>query len=447
MSVPSAKPIDYADLNGGQIEFLDAGGVLHIRNYWGARHFLEVFRAACMEKGVPAEQVDELLLQRKVSSLGSLAQETCILKDFVHNHIFAMAMTPLIEALGCDLRQTHIDCGVIRYQFLNDLRDEAEQSGLFEMADFKRLDSRGIPEIFGYSRLPPHRDVRWPHIRIIGFWMALTDLAEGETVTIFPEAFDRDVATGDPSVEPFPLQADPNDFGMGRAFSPAMKAGDLLVFHAATVHSSPARQVSEFRGSIDFRVAYPCIDDFRHYKSTFEQGRELIHNRAGGQKVSVAQQKDVISSMIRTVFASSAVGMVQGGVKAGEGASLFEYRFSIDRRAKSSIDFGEACNVIWRFQFSASALLWAVGKCSSTAGRYFLLLALFLRSDSYFWLYKGYKVAGEHGFGFLRLLFRIRCVSACRRTTLPMKNFPIRWNTEVRETQPQQVLAELMGGR
>jgi hypothetical protein len=270
------RTIRYCDLSSSQIDFLDSGGVLHVQDYPLFHKFLSFFRDSLLQSGHSKADVTALFDRRDVPSMRFLGAMTRALKIIVRNHGFAMFAVPLIKRIGCELHTTHLDSGVIRYQLQNGLRALAKSSGEFEEADFKRIDPSGFPEIFGYHKLPPHRDVRWPHIRIIGCWMPLTDLAAGETVSIFPEAFSKNEALGDPNLTPTSDIESTDQFGLGHAISPAMSAGDVLIFHAASVHSSPIRQLRTFRGSIDWRIAYPCVDDFKHYKSTFVQCRNLI---------------------------------------------------------------------------------------------------------------------------------------------------------------------------
>mgnify|MGYP001350669538 CR=1 FL=1 len=98
-------------------------------------------------------------------------------------------------------------------------------------------------------------------------------------------------AITDPAITPFPDVKNPAQFGLGRPVSPTMQAGDFLLFHASTVHSSPVKQSAPFRGSIDFRIAYPCLDDFSHYKWTFIQANNLINCEDEGEEINLSYQK------------------------------------------------------------------------------------------------------------------------------------------------------------
>lgn len=431
MTMEALSPVNYAELSGSQIEFLDSGGILHIKDYWGSRAFLDSV-ASLVAPGSDQDDFSQIFVSREVPSLASLGTTTKHLKRLVHNHAFAMAMTPLIEAIGCDLDLTHIDCGVIRYQLLNNLRAAAEASEYFEKGDFARLTPRDIPEIFGYDKLPPHRDVRWPHIRILGFWMTLTDLEEGEALTMFPEVFAKAAATGDPSKERFPANNDPNTFGMGRPISPAMKAGDVLAFHAATVHSSPPRQAKTFRGSIDFRVAFPCLDDFKHYKATFVQAHNLVHYRDKLGPVSPVKQRLVIDSMIRELT-------VPG---SGAGLSMWERRVAMERsgeRVTSQVALRHAV----LGQFCPDSFMWMLGRAASETVQYILLTSFLFRSQSYFWLFNAYLAARLLKFSALAQRLKQATSAACQTTKLPIKNFPIEWRESPRELPPELVLQKL----
>ena len=59
-------------------------------------------------------------------------------------------------------------------------------------------------------------------------WMPLTDVDEEETLTLFPEVFSQNKATTDPNITPFPNIKHPNEFDLGKPFSPSMKAGEFL---------------------------------------------------------------------------------------------------------------------------------------------------------------------------------------------------------------------------
>lgn len=421
------RELDYAGLHGSQLADLDVGGVLLVRNYWGARAFLDRYRDVLAQQGPGAADAAAIFDARTVTSLQALGQATAILKRLVHTHAFAMAMTPLIERIGCRLAETHIDCGVIRYQMLGRLREKAQGSGFFSPEDFERPSPSAIPEIFGYSKLPPHRDVRWPHIRILGCWMPLTDLEAGEALTLLPEAFSRQVATGDPATESFPAIADPVAFGLGAPYSPPMKAGDILVFHAAMVHASPIRQAETFRGSIDFRVAYPCLDDFQHYKWTFIQGRNLIHDRDSAGPVAEDLQRQAFDSFVGALT----------GRDSSPPSSMRERRVGWERRLPDSAEIRAA---VTQGQFCPDTYLWLVGQAVSPADREFLLGRFLQAQTSYFWLLQAYLMAKAAGFETLAGGLKQAALQACRNTTLPIRNTPIAWPGNARELPPEHVL-------
>ena len=431
MTNQQIQKIEFKDLSGDHIPFFDSGGILHVTNFQGGSNFLKTFSEHCIkDPAINSKSWESIFIRRNVSDFNCLAASTRVLKKLVHNHAFSMTIIPLVERIGCSLAKTHVDCGVIRYQLTNNLRDKAKNSGLFEVEDFARINPNSIPEIFGYDKLPPHRDVRWPHIRILGGWMPLTDVDQGEALTLFPDVFDKQEALTDPNITPFPSIGHPDKFGLGKSFSPAMKAGDLLLFHASTVHASPVHQRAPFRGSVDFRLAYPCIDDFAHYKWTFVQAKNLIFSRGRRQKrTSLHLQKRALDSFTSELFENS-------GLKN----TVHEIRLSHEKNHQDfnlltiiKIIFGHFCpDTFLRILCTTTRL-----------GRRLLLTAMLMRSDSYFWLYKSYLEAKRHKLLILAKMLKVRAIKISLKTKLPIKNTPITWPGEPRELLPEAVLEDL----
>jgi hypothetical protein len=440
LMVAGVNTVDFDALGAPQIDFLDRGGVLHIQNNWASHLFLDSLRGAMARGGVSGAEFDGLFGDREVESLATLGLATRILKLYVHNHLFAMAMLPLIERIGCEMPLTHVDCGVLRCQLLGGLRDQAMKSKHFAPEDFVRTDPRAIPEVFGSQRLPPHRDVRWPHIRLMGFWMTLTDLQEQESVTLFPEVFKEQVALGNPAIEPFPPHDDPMRFGLGVPLCPSMKAGDVLVFHAATVHSSPARQTSTLRASIDWRIAYPCLDDFGHYKWTFIQANNLRHRRDDGPAIDRRLQAEAFMS-----FGRRLIDKIDQGSVAHEAATpltMWEWRFATAQKGALSVE--EIDQILSEPNFCPDTMLWAAKLPSVGMGLRSKILASFLqRSNSYWWLYQAYVVAAEQGLSYLAEALKAKALELSANTKLDLKHFPFEWDALAREMLPEDVIAKL----
>ena len=434
MLVEPIKRINYDEVNKDTLAYLDAGGILHVTKFPGSREFFKVFQNQYLNNSSGTLAAwNELFIDRNIRELEALAAATRVLKILVHNHAFAMAALPLVERIGCCPNKTHIDSGVIRYQLTNNLREEAESSGLFENEDFMRPDPHSIPEIFGSYKLPPHRDVRWPHIRILGGWMPLTNLDEGETLTLFPEVFGKAEAITDPAITPFPDVKNPTQFGLGRPVSPTMQAGDFLLFHASTVHSSPVKQSAPFRGSIDFRIAYPCLDDFSHYKWTFIQANNLINCEDEGQEINLSYQNQALDSLISQLFQ---------GTGAQKSIQEIWLKYSDKNMLYSTIRILQ----VVLSHFCPDTHLKIFDDADRT-GQRLLLLSVLLRSRSYFWLYQGYLVAKKNKFFRLTKFLKYRAIKAAMKTKLPIKNSPITWPGEPRELLPEKVLQELLSDR
>ena len=430
MLVEPLKKIQFQDLKANWLPFLDKGGILHVTNFPGSELFFEVFRnqfSNTAKGGI--QDWEEIYLDRNVKDLQTLAAATKVLKILVHNHAFAMTALPLIERIGCSLDKTNIDSGVIRYQLTNNLREKAESSRFFEAEDFSRINPNAVPEIFGDSKLPPHRDVRWPHIRILGGWMPLTNLADGETLTLFPEVFSKIEAITDPNITPFPDVNSPNQFGLGVPISPAMQAGDFLLFHASTVHSSPVSQTAPFRGSLDFRVSYPCLDDFSHYKWTFIQAKNLINTDDKAHDISLKCQKKALNSLVSELFEH-----------CGIQKSIHEIRLK-HKDKNASLHFLTILRILIS-HFCPDTYLKIFDQVKRP-GQRLLLLSILLRSQSYFWLYKGFLTSKKNGFIFIGKFLKMRTISVSKKTILPIRNVPISWPGEPRELLPSEVLKEL----
>ena len=212
-----------------------------------------------------------------------------------------------------------------------------------------------------------------------------------------------------------------------------MKAGDLLLFHALTVHSSPVHQSAPFRGSIDFRIAYPCIDDFAHYKWTFVQAKNLINTNSRSSNVSMHLQREALSSFAAELFQNS-----------GLRKTVHEIRLSHESQKKV---FGTAVIALILLGHFCPDTYLKVFNNTVRLGQRMLLTSILIRSDSYFWLYKSYLASRNNGFPLLAKLLRSRAVSAAKKTSLPIKNAPISWPGEPRELLPEKILEEFKKGR
>ena len=429
MSEEKIIKIRFEQMNSSYLNFLDSGGILHITNFYGGLDFLEAHRNKCFESaGLTNAEWKEIFINRNLNTLKDLGKATKLLKKLVHNHAFTMSVLPVLEKIGCSLDKTHVDCGVIRYQLIKGLREKAESSGYFEKEDFLRINPNSIPEIFGYSKLPPHRDVRWPHVRIIGGWMPLTDVDEEETLTLFPEVFSQNIANTDPNITPYPNINHPNEFNLGKPFSPSMKAGEFLFFNAATVHCSPVAQSKDFRGSIDFRIAFPCLDDFEHYKWTFIQSKNLINLNNKKPNINYLKQKKAFLSYVEHLF-------------KGKGEKLSIYEIYKDQLFSKQFSL-KSIFLILNNHFCPDTLFNVFDKTNLLCQR-IILINILCKSKSYFWLFKGYKLSRKSKFLILSILFRLKTIYFAKRTTLKIVNKPLNWPGGPRELLPEEVLKKL----
>ena len=428
--VKNIRVDSFENIQGDIIKFLDKGGIIHVKDFKGGIEFIDLFYEECISLGgITKEEWNNIFIKRKILDIRSFANATNILKVLVHNHAFSMAILGLLEKIGCSLEKTHVDCGVIRYQLTGNLRKKVEESKYFKKEDFKRKNSKSIPEIFGYGKLPPHRDVRWPHIRIIGGWMPLTDIEEEEALTLFPDVFSEKKAITDPNITDFPEVSHPNELKLGRPFAPKMKAGDFLIFNASTVHCSPVIQNSQFRGSIDFRVAYPCIDDFEHYKSTFIQSKNLIHINNKENKIDLEKQMEALVSYKDLLFGRS-----------GNNLTIFEI-YNSYKLKKRKFDFWIIYSVVSKYFCPDTCL--KICQKTNRFFRFVLLLMILIKSKSYFWLYQGYLCSSSNYHLILKILFKIKTINISKKTKLKIVNKPVKWEGDPRETLPEEVLRRL----
>lgn len=433
------KEIEFPLIKNSQINFLDSGGILHVKNYWGGKYFLSLLTK---DNYLDKKIYEDILLKRKVkkdiNSIKQLSILTNKLKSLVHNHVFAMSMMPLVKSIGCKLEKTHIDLGVIRFHLLNNLRQKAESSGFFLKSDFVRMKKKAIPEVFGYDKLPPHRDVRWKHIRILGLWMPLTDLEPKETLTLFPEVFNKNIATGDPSKIPYPKINKIEDFKLGEIYTPKMQAGDLLIFHAATVHSSPLLQKKPFRGSIDFRVAYPCLDDFKHYKSTFVSAKNFISFNNKSNKIDKNIHKKTIYNFVKTIKTNFKMH--------DSPSSIWEInKLANKNKAQNlSLNFIRLIRTNILCEDSTFNLIQIIKNKDQI---FFLLKLILFKSNSYFWLFEGLKQSKKKKFLFLKILFVLKTLIISSLTKLKIVDIPINWPENARELSPREVIKNVILGK
>ncbi len=206
--------------------------------------------------------------QGKTPPLDAVEALSHAIHEVRRTHGVSRELAPLIERMGFG-RPTRIDGGIPRLVLPAALVDAARESGRFQATDFKRERADGMTEIFMPGPANIHRDYNRRH-RLLqcNLWFPLHDLAEDETIRIWPERYREDVTD-------MPL-TDENLASLGSPASFRLAFGDAVLFHGEHLHTSPPHLADGYRRhTYDVRIAAFCPDDTAHYRLGFSDLRNF----------------------------------------------------------------------------------------------------------------------------------------------------------------------------
>ena len=124
----------------------------------------------------------------------------------------------------------------------------------------------------GGGKLAPHPNHRDSWVgcpdNLINVWSAVGPIPEGNGLTIFPEAFTRDVARVGASIAFDENPGDPLNFNL--------EPGDTIVFHGEHVHSSVLNRTDGTRHAVSFRI----VNEKPHFPNSHYH--QYVHSSLAG---------------------------------------------------------------------------------------------------------------------------------------------------------------------
>jgi hypothetical protein len=127
------------------------------------------------------------------------------------------------------------------------------------------------------------------------------------------------------------------------------------------------------------------------------------------------------------------------GITAEEPKSLIEANHALEGK---KISTAMALRLLADFHFCPDTFMSMLYRTSSI-GAWLILISFTLREKSYFWLFESYNYASQNGFHRIAKILRWRCLRAASQTSLPIVNFPIKWEGSARELLPEMVIEKL----
>lgn len=262
--------LSYRDIMTGRMPVFDTlrnGSVLIVR---GIAPIL-AGRAEMIQRAGTASTAGELAAfyeAGQTPSLETIAALGGAIKTFrshrrwsVHLHDFFTAMNLPGPVL--------YDGGIPRLVLPAAVVAQARASGVFDPADFKRLDPASATEIFMPAPANIHRDYnRQHHLFQINIWWPLHDASAREVLRIYPHLYHAPV---------YDRNGDADGLAaLGPHLEYRLAFGDAILFHGEQLHTSPVGVPGGRRQSVDFRVACCCTDDNAHYRSGYLNAHNFV---------------------------------------------------------------------------------------------------------------------------------------------------------------------------
>jgi len=292
----------------------------------------------------------------------------------------------------------------------------AMNSGFFDGADFERERADGPVEMFMPRPSNIHRDFNREHsLLMCNLWFPLHDVDADGTVTIFPDAYRREIYDIDNTAD--------NRRSLGAPARVALRFGDALLFHGEHMHCSPPEQSGGRRHSFDLRVASRSPDDNAHYRYNFWNLNNFL-SRAGAASVELDSALSTEGSLARHYAAH------------GDRLCANFYCLAVERDAGFR-EWDALLEVFRSYPFAEDRYLWAAHlaqrRGSPESGAFAAELGE--RTSEYFWAIEAARFLGRAEHGRARPVWHRALELAGQTDALP--NFaPVRYRNPMSQCRP-----------
>ena len=290
---------DIPSLEGPSIhKRIEAGDILIIQDapevHWLSR-LLKIYEQQYFEGD--GQSVLDLVEHKSAPTI----QNITLLRDFVRRIRSTHTLPGLFSSFAKIARFPNpvvLDVGLCRLVFPDNILSQIqERQDIFPPEDFHSPRNGALEEVF-YARKEygqPHRELDLPHSAMqTHLWFPLHDIAEDESLLIFPEAYRQDIV-----VDLAKKEQPPETWGLGHPLKLALKKGDMIMFHSEHVHASPYRRGKAFRFSYDFRIVNDCLHDhgWHHQEfwnvGNFTRNQEALNTAANEFELFNSEEKDI----------------------------------------------------------------------------------------------------------------------------------------------------------
>ena len=212
-----------------------------------------------------ADEVSNWCEEGQSPSALTLAHFSNLLLDMKRAFIMPALLADFVREIGF-AEPLSVESGAPRFNVPKEV--EEEFLGHDDIVDPAVFGKAGDDPTFHHMWVGgyyPHRDVGRPHL---GFnpnaWCALQDLDDRSCLIFFPDAYQ------DPSCDTdyykFSDGPDPARWGFGEPLKVPANFGDIILFDADHLHSSPRTSGDYSRLSWEIRIMERCFDDVGWYR-------------------------------------------------------------------------------------------------------------------------------------------------------------------------------------
>lgn len=260
--------------------------------------------------------VASLLEGRERSSLNALSKLYKTVRELRDSRFISGLFSDLLLRFGMP-QPLLVDTAFCRMVVPLDYEGARSNPAMFAREEFEPSDPNGAEHMIqGESWGNAHRDIAVRHYHFqLNLWFPLHDVDETQSLLIFPDAYRCDAR----QYMPLGDRADPASWGFGRPLRVALRAGDILVFHAQHLHASPSQAPGKSRYTVELRAAAACMDDnARIYRRLFLNARnfggaelatELIGTAPSGPRLEWVLDGHTAYAVIKRLFPNSGGAM------------------------------------------------------------------------------------------------------------------------------------------
>jgi hypothetical protein len=225
-------------------------------------------QASEIGKGNTAAELAAFYATGRMASIETIAALSKTIKSFRSQQRWSVLLHEFVTAMQLPAPVLY-DGGIPRLVIPEAVVAQAQSSGVFEPADFKRLHPAGATEIFMPAPANIHRDYNRKHSLFqINIWWPLHNANENEVLRIYPDLYRKPFFDRNCDAEAVTA--------VGPHLAYRLAFGDAIMFHGEHLHTSPVGVPGGRRQSVDFRVASCCPDDNAHYRSGYLNANNFV---------------------------------------------------------------------------------------------------------------------------------------------------------------------------